>query len=162
MTDHHFTSTIREAVPADYARLPRSLRRCISSMPERIRPSFELMATLCRKTFTTPCLSKRPRPSRSWRSEGHWSASPSSRSSTLHPSSSWFHAALFSSEAWQSRRHSVVEGLDVPWSQRPIEWGRARGATTLDLTVWEFNQAALAFYERLGLVTLNRVMQLEL
>ena len=41
-------------------------------------------------------------------------------------------------------------------------WGRARGATALELVVWEFNQAALAFYERLGLATIHRTMRLEL
>ena len=41
-------------------------------------------------------------------------------------------------------------------------WGRARGATALELVVWEFNQAALAFYERLGLATIHRMMRLEL
>ena len=34
--------------------------------------------------------------------------------------------------------------------------GRARGATRLEPTVWEFDQAALAFYERLGLATIYR------
>jgi GNAT superfamily N-acetyltransferase len=41
-------------------------------------------------------------------------------------------------------------------------WGRARGATTLELTVWEFNRAAMAFYEGLGLATIHRTMKLEL
>jgi GNAT superfamily N-acetyltransferase len=41
-------------------------------------------------------------------------------------------------------------------------WGRAQGATTLELTVWEFNQHARALYERLGLTTIHRTMQLEL
>ena len=41
-------------------------------------------------------------------------------------------------------------------------WGRARGATALELVVWEFSQAALAFYERFGLATIHRTMRLEL
>jgi GNAT superfamily N-acetyltransferase len=41
-------------------------------------------------------------------------------------------------------------------------WGRAKGATNLELTVWEFNRSALAFYERLGLTTIHRTMQLDI
>ena len=43
-----------------------------------------------------------------------------------------------------------------------MAWGRARGATSLELTVWEFNEDAIAFYERLGLAPLNRTMHLAL
>lgn len=42
--------------------------------------------------------------------------------------------------------------------------GRAveKGATTLDLTVWEFNENAIKFYESLGMKTKNRRMEIKL
>lgn len=42
------------------------------------------------------------------------------------------------------------------------EWAKARGATSLELQVWEFNKNAIAFYERLGMVPINRTMSLSL
>ncbi len=42
------------------------------------------------------------------------------------------------------------------------EWAKARGATSLELQVWEFNKNAIAFYERLGMVPINRTMLLSL
>ncbi len=51
------------------------------------------------------------------------------------------------------------QGIGQALLDAAIEWGRARGATTLELTVWEFNQRAKALYERLGLTTLHRTMQ---
>jgi GNAT superfamily N-acetyltransferase len=41
-------------------------------------------------------------------------------------------------------------------------WSRAKGATALELTVWEFNQPARTFYERLGFTSLHRTMIVEL
>ncbi len=41
-------------------------------------------------------------------------------------------------------------------------WGRAKGTTVLELVVWEFNQPARTFYERLGLATMHRTMRLDL
>ncbi len=43
-----------------------------------------------------------------------------------------------------------------------VEWAKARGATDLELQVWEFNKNAIAFYERLGMVPINRTMLLPL
>ncbi len=43
-----------------------------------------------------------------------------------------------------------------------IEWAKARGATNLELQVWEFNKNAIAFYERLGMTPINRTMLLSL
>jgi GNAT superfamily N-acetyltransferase len=43
-----------------------------------------------------------------------------------------------------------------------IAWGRAKGAPFLELTVSEFNRSAIAFYERLGLATIHRTMQLDI
>jgi len=38
---------------------------------------------------------------------------------------------------------------------------KARGFTRLDLDVWAFNDAALAFYEAAGFTTYRRYMELE-
>ncbi len=43
-----------------------------------------------------------------------------------------------------------------------VEWAKARGATDLELQVWEFNTNAIAFYERLGMAPINRTMSLSL
>ena len=40
------------------------------------------------------------------------------------------------------------------------EWAKSRGAQRLELTVWEFNKDARAFYERQGMQTLHRTMTL--
>ncbi len=41
-------------------------------------------------------------------------------------------------------------------------WASARGATSIELNVYEFNEDAIAFYERLGYRTLSRKMSKEL
>ena len=38
------------------------------------------------------------------------------------------------------------------------EWAMAKGATSIELNVYEFNKTAIAFYERLGYETLSRKM----
>ena len=43
-----------------------------------------------------------------------------------------------------------------------VEWAKAREATDLELQVWEFNKNAIAFYERLGMLPINRTMALPL
>lgn len=42
------------------------------------------------------------------------------------------------------------------------QWGRERGARSLQLTVWEFNGDALSFYRHMGMQTRNRRMELPL
>ena len=41
-------------------------------------------------------------------------------------------------------------------------WAIAKGAASIELNVYEFNQAAISFYERLGYQTLSRKMSKEL
>ena len=68
------------------------------------------------------------------------------------------------------RRIVFIDSMVVTTAQRgkgighalvgaAIAWGRSKGAIHLELTVWEFNRSAIAFYERLGLATIHRTMQ---
>ena len=54
------------------------------------------------------------------------------------------------------------QGIGHLLFQQSVEWAKDKGATSLDLTVWEFNQEARAFYERHGMGTLTRQMTLPL
>lgn len=71
------------------------------------------------------------------------------------------------------RRFAVVDGLVVKtgFQRRGIgkmlmdyvqAWATAGGATAIELNVYEFNEAAIAFYESLGYQTLSRKMNKEL
>jgi diamine N-acetyltransferase len=42
------------------------------------------------------------------------------------------------------------------------KWAIAKGATSIELNVYEFNETAISFYERLGYQTLSRKMSKEL
>jgi ribosomal protein S18 acetylase RimI-like enzyme len=42
------------------------------------------------------------------------------------------------------------------------EWAVAKGATSIELNVYEFNETAISFYERLGYQTFSRRMSKEL
>jgi ribosomal protein S18 acetylase RimI-like enzyme len=55
-------------------------------------------------------------------------------------------------EEW--RRHGVGRRL----MDAAHDWSRRRGATILQLNVWEFNQDALAFYESLGYTVSARTL----
>jgi diamine N-acetyltransferase len=67
------------------------------------------------------------------------------------------------------RRYAVVEGMGVKAEFRGhgigralmhsiAEWASAKGATAIELNVYEFNQEAIAFYQRLGFDTVSRKM----
>ena len=43
-----------------------------------------------------------------------------------------------------------------------IEWATSQGVTSLELTVWEFNQGARALYRNLGYETVNRRLRKQL
>ena len=71
------------------------------------------------------------------------------------------------------KRYAVVDGIVVESGSRgrgvggrlmdrAQEWALARGATALELNVYEFNEAAISFYEELGYRTLSRKMRKEL
>jgi ribosomal protein S18 acetylase RimI-like enzyme len=54
------------------------------------------------------------------------------------------------------------KGIGFALFQHCVEWAKAKGADSLDLMVWEFNKAAIAFYERQGMQAVHRTMSLEL
>lgn len=67
------------------------------------------------------------------------------------------------------RRYAVIDGIGVKseFRKRGIgrmlmdaahAWAGARGAAAIELNVYEFNQAAIAFYQSLGYETLSRKM----
>ena len=73
----------------------------------------------------------------------------------------------------EARRHLHVLSLSVRAEWRRVGAGRAlmqaahararaAGATDVELHVWEFNRAALAFYDALGYETIERRMRLSL
>jgi ribosomal protein S18 acetylase RimI-like enzyme len=53
-------------------------------------------------------------------------------------------------------------GIGRALMQRAHQWAQARGASQVELTVWEFNSGAKAFYESLGYSTTRRTMYREL
>jgi ribosomal protein S18 acetylase RimI-like enzyme len=67
------------------------------------------------------------------------------------------------------RRYAIVDsiGVKLGFQNHGIgrmlmdtvhEWAMAKGATSIELNVYEFNKTAIAFYERLGYETLSRKM----
>jgi ribosomal protein S18 acetylase RimI-like enzyme len=73
----------------------------------------------------------------------------------------------------RKRRFGVLDALVVAESERRRGIGRAlveasiryvkkEGASELELSVWEFNESAIAFYESLGFETMTRRMRMDL
>jgi diamine N-acetyltransferase len=71
------------------------------------------------------------------------------------------------------RRYAIVEGIVVKSGfqnhgigrilmDKMQEWATAKGATSIELNVYEFNKTAISFYERLGYQTLSRKMSKEI
>ena len=71
------------------------------------------------------------------------------------------------------RRYAIVDSIIVKsgFQNRGIgrilidkiqEWASAKGAISIELNVYEFNQTAISFYEKLGYRTLSRKMSKEL
>lgn len=71
------------------------------------------------------------------------------------------------------RRYAIIDtivvqsghrdrGIGRMLMQTSEEWAIARGAASVELGVYEFNQIAISFYENLGFHTLSRKMQKEL
>ena len=70
------------------------------------------------------------------------------------------------------RRYAIVDSIVVKSGfqnhgtgkilmDKMQEWAIARGATSIELNVYEFNETAISFYERLGYQTLSRKMSKE-
>jgi len=55
-------------------------------------------------------------------------------------------------EGWRS------QGIGHALMQQAETWAKERGITEVELSVWEFNQRALALYEKLGYRTKRRYM----
>jgi len=71
------------------------------------------------------------------------------------------------------RRYAIVDGIVVKSGfqnhgigrilmDKMQEWATAKGATSIELNVYEFNETAISFYERLGYQTLSRKMSKEI
>jgi ribosomal protein S18 acetylase RimI-like enzyme len=71
------------------------------------------------------------------------------------------------------RRYAVVDavvvrsgfqfhGIGRALMDQAQAWAVAKGATSIELNVYEFNEPAISFYERLGYQTLSRKMSKEL
>ena len=67
------------------------------------------------------------------------------------------------------RRYAVIDSLAVKEGsrrsgigralmERAHQWARDQGAIQVELNVWEFNEGAIAFYEKLGYSTASRKM----
>ena len=54
------------------------------------------------------------------------------------------------------------QGVGYRLFQQCVEWAKAKGASSLDLMVWDFNKNAIAFYERRGMASIHRTMSLPL
>ena len=71
------------------------------------------------------------------------------------------------------RRYAVVDsivvksgfqhhGIGRTLMEKVQEWAIAKGASSIELNVYEFNQTAISFYERLGYQAFSRKMSKEL
>ncbi|UJF36011.1 GNAT family N-acetyltransferase [Paenibacillus hexagrammi] len=59
-------------------------------------------------------------------------------------------------------RNYQRRGIGTALYQASLKWAREKGASSLELNVWEFNEKALQFYRSLGLVTLQRTLTTEI
>jgi len=71
------------------------------------------------------------------------------------------------------RRYAIVDGIVIKSElqnrgtgrilmDKTQEWAITKGATSIELNVYEFNETAISFYERLGYQTFSRKMSKEL
>jgi diamine N-acetyltransferase len=71
------------------------------------------------------------------------------------------------------RRYAIVDGIVVKSGfqnhgigrmlmDKMQAWATANGATSIELNVYEFNETAISFYERLGYQTFSRKMSKEI
>lgn len=71
------------------------------------------------------------------------------------------------------RRYAIIDGIVVmsKYKKRGIggmlmkrieEWTKEKGASSIELNVFEFNEEAITFYESLGYMTLSRKLSKDL
>ena len=53
------------------------------------------------------------------------------------------------------------EGIGSALFEACVEWSKNKGASSLDLNVWEFNQKAISFYETFDMKSVSRKMTLD-
>lgn len=53
-------------------------------------------------------------------------------------------------------------GIGTELFKSCMEWSKNKGAESLELNVWEFNQKAISFYEKFGMASISRKMSLKL
>lgn len=58
--------------------------------------------------------------------------------------------------------HATHQGYGTKLFNYLKDYAKQQGATSLQLTVWEFNESAIAFYELMGMRTRNRRLELDL
>ena len=68
---------------------------------------------------------------------------------------------LYIHELCVSEKHQR-KGVGKHLVEKVIELGKDIGADTIELGVWEFNEAAIRFYEKMGLKTVLRRMEMKL
>ena len=51
-------------------------------------------------------------------------------------------------------------GVGTALMDAAVDWARAQRCHNIDLNVWEFNEGAKAFYERYGMHTMKRYMEI--
>lgn len=54
------------------------------------------------------------------------------------------------------------KGIGRALFQHVVDYAEAEGASSVHLTVWEFNKDAIEFYEAMGMSTMNRRMELRI
>lgn len=54
------------------------------------------------------------------------------------------------------------QGVGKKLFEACMEWSKNKGASSLELNVWEFNEKAISFYESFQMKTVSRKMSLEL
>ncbi|WP_042457261.1 GNAT family N-acetyltransferase [Neobacillus dielmonensis] len=59
------------------------------------------------------------------------------------------------------KRSTQRKGVGSILFQSCVDWSKQKGASSLDLNVWEFNTKAIAFYESFGLENVSRQMSLK-
>ncbi|WP_160672223.1 N-acetyltransferase [Clostridium sp. C8-1-8] len=63
-------------------------------------------------------------------------------------------------DAFSVKKTNQRNGLGTLLFNHILSYSKAEGASSIQLIVWEFNKDAIEFYEKMGLTTRNRRMEL--